>query len=97
MTTDDDCCQIHFATPSWAPKLTILISTAKFTNPRSPDSDSCDVFSVDMVEVRGRVSTLNGSERNRQKLDAKHTCMEKETPSRKNWKIRRDLVGGSQG
>ena len=54
-------------------------------------------FFVCRVEARGRVSTLNESGRNKQKQDAKHAFMEKETARRKNWKIRRDLGGVNEG
>ena len=54
-------------------------------------------FFAYIVEARGRASTMNGSGRNRQKQNVKHTCMEKETPRRKNWKIRRDLDGVNKG
>ena len=34
---------------------------------------------------------------NGQKQDVKYACMEKETPRRRNWKIRRDLGGINEG
>ena len=48
-----------------------------------------------MVEARRKVSTLKRSGRNRQKQDAKHACMEKETPKQGNsrrCKIRKEAV-----
>ena len=54
-------------------------------------------FFVYIVEARGKASTLNGSGHNSQKQEAKHTCLEKETPRRKNWKMRRDLGWVNEG
>ena len=50
-----------------------------------------------IVEARGRAGTLDGAGRNRQKQDEKRTRMEKESPRRKNWEIRRDLGGVNEG
>ena len=54
-------------------------------------------FFGDILKPRGKASTLNGLGRNSQKQDAKHACIEKETPRRKKWKNRRDLGGVNEG
>ena len=48
-------------------------------------------FFLSTVKAHGRAITLNRSGRNRQKRDAKHACMEKETPRRKK---KTDKFGG---
>ena len=49
-------------------------------------------FLYTQVEVHGRAGTLNESGRNSQNQDAKHACMEKDTPRKKNCKKKKEKL-----